>query len=135
MAVGWTTGAAAMAALAMASGAAQAAPAGSASHPIVVKMARGSDSARLAGVLRRGRDCCAYVFKARAGQRLIWRISGPATRQVITYPDGHTDGPGLPNPLPLPADGAYRFSVRPNLMADGAYGRFVLWLKIPPPGR
>jgi hypothetical protein len=135
MAMGWTMGAAAVAVMATASGVAQAAPAGSERYPIVVKMTRGSDSVRLTGVLRQGRDCCAYVFKAHAGQRLIWRLSGPATRQVITYPDGHTDGPGLPNPLPLPANGAYRLSVRPNLMADGAYGRFTLRLKIPPVGR
>jgi len=120
-------------ALALALGAgAQAAPAGSATRPIVVKMKRGTDNVRLTGVLRPNRDCCAYVFKAHAGQRLVWRVSGPATRQVITFPDGHTDGPGLPNPLALPADGAYQFSVRPNLMADGAYGRFTLWLRIPP---
>jgi hypothetical protein len=105
---------------------------GSQHDPIVVRMKRGAATVVLTGVLRRNRDCCAYRFKASAGQLLKWKLAGPATRQTIAYPDGHTDGPGLPNPLPLPADGAYLFSVRPNLMADGAFGRFRLQLTIPP---
>jgi len=104
-------------------GAANARP-GADNDPIVVRMKRGTDSVTLTGRLTRTGDCCSFVFKAHAGQALTWRITGPATRQTITYPDGHTDGPGLANPLPLPAEGAYVLTVHPNLMADGAFGRF-----------
>ena len=108
------------------------AQAGSAARPIAVRMKRGTDSVRLTGILRQSRDCCAYRIKARAGQSLIWRESGAAVRVTMRYPDGHIDGPGLPNTILLPMDGAYMFSVRPNLMADGGFGAFVLNLKIPP---
>ena len=118
--------------LALMAGQAVAAAPGSANNPIVVRMKRGSDSVRLAGVLRQNRDCCSYRFKARAGQTLNWSVSGPAIRVTMTYPDGHIDGPGLPAAIPLPADGAYVFRVSPNLMADGAFGRFVLKFRIPP---
>lgn len=118
--------------LALTAGQAVAAALGSEANPIVVRMKRGSDSVRLTGVLRQNRDCCSYRLKARAGQTLNWRVIGPAIRVTMTYPDGHIDGPGLPPAIPLPADGAYVFRVSPNLMADGAYGRFVLRLKIPP---
>lgn len=114
-----------------AAGEAFAAAPGSQANPIAVRMRRGADSVRLAGVLRQNRDCCSYRFKARAGQTLNWTVMGPAIRVTMTYPDGHTDGPGLPAAIPLPADGAYVFRVSPNLMADGAFGRFVLRLRIP----
>ena len=118
--------------LALAAGQAVAAAPGPVNHPIVVRMKRGSDSVRLAGVLRQNRDCCSYRFKARAGQTLNWSVSGPAIRVTMTYPDGRIDGPGLPAAIPLPADGAYVFRVSPNLMADGAFGRFVMKFRIPP---
>ena len=105
---------------------------GSKAHPIVIKMKRGTDSVRLTGVLRQNGACCTYAFKANAGQKMFWSITGPATRQTIGYPDGHVDGPGLPNPLPLPVSGLYSFSVSPDLMADGAFGRYVLKIRIPP---
>jgi hypothetical protein len=105
---------------------------GNAADPIVIKMNRGTDSVRLVGVLRQNAACCTYAFKASAGQQMFWSVTGAATRQTIGYPDGHTDGPGLPSPLPLPASGLYSFSVSPNLMADGAYGRYVLKVRIPP---
>jgi hypothetical protein len=122
---------AAAAVLALAATSASAQP-GSAAHPIVIKMKRGTDSITLTGVMRQNVDCCTYVFKAAAGQRMVWSISGAVTRQVVTYPDGHVDGPGIPSPLPLPASGAYSFSVSPDLMADGAFGRYVLKIRIPP---
>jgi hypothetical protein len=105
---------------------------GSANDPIVVRMKRGTDSIRLTGVLRQNRDCCAYAIRARAGQVLQWTLDGPATRQTITDPAGNTDGPGVPSAIPLAMDGVYIFTVRPNLMADGAFGRFTLRLTIPP---
>jgi hypothetical protein len=120
-------------ALVLFAGQAEARP-GSAADPIVVRMKRGADTIRLAGDLRQNRDCCAYLIKARAGQTLHWRLTGPAIRVTMRYPDGHIDGPGLPDAVPLPADGAYLFTVSPDLMADGAFGRFVLNLRIPPAG-
>lgn len=102
-------------------------------NPIVVKMKRGTDSITLTGRLRQGQDCCAYKIVAHAGQTLRWSQRGLATRETITGPDGQSDGPGLPDAIPLTADGAYIFTVHPNLMADGAYGRFTLKLTIPPP--
>jgi hypothetical protein len=111
---------------------ASAAQPGSPSDPIPVHMKRGTYAVRLTGALRAGKDCCAYVFKAHAGQTLRWRFSGPAARMTITSPSGDTDGPGLPSDIPLQSDGAYVLTVHPNLMADGAYGRYTLTLSIPP---
>jgi hypothetical protein len=121
----------AMAVLALTASSAAAQP-GNAANPIYIKMKRGTDSVRITGDLRQNVACCTYVFKAAAGQRLIWSIDGPASRQTITYPDGHTDGPGLPNPIPLPQSGAYVFAVSPDLMAEGAFGHFVLKIRVPP---
>jgi hypothetical protein len=50
----------------------------------------------------------------------------------IAYPDGDGINPGLPNPVTLPQTGRYVLTVSPNLMADGAFGRFTLTLRIPP---
>jgi hypothetical protein len=108
---------------------------GSDAQPYAVHMRRGADSVRLTGVLRQGRECCAYRFEARAGQTLHWRVAGPAIRVTILYPDGQADGPGLPQAIRLPQTGAYVFTLSPNTMADGAFGRFVLWLRIPPADR
>jgi hypothetical protein len=105
---------------------------GNAAMPIVLKMKRGTDTMTVHGVLRQNVACCTYVFKAKAGQKLHWTESGAVVRMVITYPDGHADGPGLPDPLPLPAAGAYTLAVSPDLMADGAFGPFTLKLRIPP---
>ena len=123
---------AAVAALLLAAAPAGAQP-GSERWPIPVHFQRGGDSIRLTGVLRQNRQCCAYRFAAQAGQVLYWRITGPAVRTVIRYPDGQADGPGLPQAIQLPQTGTYVFTVSPNLMADGAFGRFTLWLRIPPP--
>jgi hypothetical protein len=112
-------------------GAASAQP-GSANQPYVIRMRRGTDEVALMGVLVQNRDCCVYRFVAHAGQTLNWRLTGPAVRIVLTYPDGHVDGPGVPNSVPLPMTGTYLFSVSPNLMADGAFGRYHLWMRIPP---
>ena len=122
---------AALAALALTASAAAAQP-GSPSQPIPLKMQRGTDVVVVRGVLRQNVDCCAYVFKAAAGQQLHWSESGAAARLVIAYPDGHADGPDFANPLPLPATGAYTLTVSPDLMANGAFGRFTLKLRIPP---
>ena len=108
---------------------------GSDDDPIPVHFPRGSDTIRLAGVLKQDVQCCAYRFKAHAGQTLHWRFTGPAFRAVIAYPNGEIDGPGIPNAIRLPTDGAYVLTFSPNLMADGAFGRFRLTLTIPPSAR
>ncbi len=112
-------------------GAAVAAP-GSTTDPIVLHMKRGTDTIRVDGVLRQNVDCCIYQFGAHAGQRLTVRETGAAARLLLTYPDGHVDGPGLEDRTVLPADGIYLLTVSPDTMADGAYGRFTLRITIPP---
>ena len=105
---------------------------GDAAMPIVLKMRPGTDRIDVRGVMKHNAACCAYVFKARAGQKLYWSETGAAVRMVVTYPDGTADGPGLPNPLPLRQTGAYTLAISPDLMADGAFGPFRLNLRIPP---
>ena len=105
---------------------------GDAGHPIALKMRRGTESITVRGVLRQNVDCCAYTFKAHAGQALHWSESGATARIGLAYPNGDGINPGLPNPTPLPQDGAYVFTVSPDLMADGAFGRFTLKIRIPP---
>jgi hypothetical protein len=106
---------------------------GSAAMPIEIKMKRGTDRITVRGdLVQNGPACCTYVFKVRAGQRLYWSESGAAVRMVITYPDGNADGPGLPNPQPLPQGGVYTLAISPDLMAEGAFGPYVLRLRIPP---
>jgi hypothetical protein len=100
--------------------------------PIPLKMALGSDSITVHGVLSQKTDCCTYTFKAEAGQQLYWRETGAATRLTITNPAGETDGPNFESPTTLPASGVYTLSVSPDTMADHAYGRFTLTLRIPP---
>jgi len=111
--------------------AAVAAP-GSAADPIELKMQVGTDIITVHGVLRQNLDCCAYTFKAAAGQKLYYKVSGAVTRLVITSPDGDSDGPNFESPKTLPQAGAYTLSVSPDTMADGAYGPFTLTLTIPP---
>ena len=111
-------------------GEASACQAGARNCPFNVRMARGTNTIALRGVTAPNRDCCSYRFWARGGQTLYWRFSGPATRMVISYPNGEADGPGIPETLPLPASGFYVFDVHPNLMAEGAYGPFHLTLTI-----
>ena len=113
----------------MVTGVAEAAT-GSGGDPIVVHMRRGTDRIRLRGVLKESVDCCTYKFDARKGQHLTAGVSGAATRLTITYPNGDGDGPGLPSNMEVPETGTYLLSVSPNLMADGAYGRFTLYLAI-----
>jgi len=103
--------------------------------PIELKMKPGTDSMTVLGELAQDKACCTYVFKAAAGQKLYWRETGAVVRLVITYPDGHAEGPGFANPLPLPSSGVYTLAVGPDTMANHAYGRFTLKLRIPPAKR
>jgi hypothetical protein len=100
---------------------------------IPLKMKRGTDTIVVRGVLRQNADCCAYRFKAEAGQKLYWTETGAAARMGIAYPDGGGVDPGLPSPAELPQSGTYMLLVSPDLMAEGAFGRFTLRLRIPPP--
>jgi hypothetical protein len=122
---------AAIAALVLATSPAAAQP--DASHAIQLKMKRGTDTIVIRGVLRQNADCCAYSFKAQAGQKLYWTETGAATRMGIAYPDGGGVDPGLPSPADLPQSGTYTLLVSPDLMAEGAFGPFTLKLRIPPP--
>ena len=97
---------------------------------VQVHMRRGTDSISYSGRLTQARPGCDYHFKARAGQTLTWSVTGPATRQVISYPDGNGDGPGIPQRIPLQQTGEYVFSVSADLMAEGAFGRYKLRLTI-----
>jgi hypothetical protein len=119
----------------LASAAGATAQPGSSSNPIPLKMKRGTDTIVVRGVLRQNVDCCAYVFKAAAGQQLHWTESGAVARMGIEQPDGQIIDPGLPNPADLPLTGTYKLLVTPDLMAEGAFGPFALRLRIPPPGR
>ncbi|HXQ16384.1 MAG TPA: hypothetical protein VN814_17330 [Caulobacteraceae bacterium] len=105
---------------------------GDADHPIALKMKRGTDSIVVHGVLRQNVDCCAYTFKAHAGQQLHWSETGAVARVGIAYPDGDGINPGLPNPADLPQDGRYVLTLSPDLMAEGAFGPFTLKVRIPP---
>jgi hypothetical protein len=128
-----TTAFAALAAFLLAAAPAIAQP-GSEASPISVHFRRGGDAIRFTGVLRQGQQCCSYRFNAEAGQVLNWRETGATIRVVMKYPDGHIDGPGLPQAIALPQTGTYVFTISPNLMADGAFGPFTLRLQIPPLG-
>lgn len=103
---------------------------GSSDCPIEIHMARGTDTIVLTGDTSKNPDCCDYVFRARAGQKLFYWIDGANLRTVIVYPNGDADGPGLPNPIPLPQSGRYRFGVHAHQMAEGGYGPFRLTLTI-----
>ena len=81
-------------------------------------MQRGTDTIVVRGVLRQNVDCCTYVFKAQAGQSLYWSQTGAAARLLISYPDGHVDGPGLRQPTAVAADRRLHALVSPDLMAE-----------------
>ena len=123
---------AALTAVAVLAATGAAAQPGSDATPYAVHFRRGTDQVQFSGVMRQNRECCSYRFEARAGQVLQWRETGAVVRVVMAYPDGHSDGPGLPNSIALPQTGFYVFTISPNLMADGGFGRFSLRLRIPP---
>ncbi len=126
----WKTALTAVGMLALAT-AASARP-GDNDHPIELKMQRGTDSIVVHGVLSQKFECCSYTFKAHAGQQLHWSETGAVARVGIAYPNGDGINPGLPNPADLPQDGAYVITLSPDQMAEGAYGRFTLRVRIPP---
>jgi hypothetical protein len=93
-------------------------------------MRRGTDTMVFRGRLTPQHSGYTYRFKARAGQVLTWRLLGPATRQVIGYPNGDADGPGIPDRIELKQTGVYTFTVSANLMAEGGFGPFTLTITI-----
>jgi hypothetical protein len=103
---------------------------GDAADPISIKMALGTDAVTIRGVLSQKTACCAYTFKAHAGQQLHISESGAVVRMTLTAPDGTAID--VVDPTPLPQSGAYTLSVSPNQAAEGAFGRFKLKLRIPP---
>ncbi|MCB1499346.1 MAG: hypothetical protein KDK07_06090 [Bauldia sp.] len=116
--------AAAALASALGPGAALACDAGAEACPIPVEMKPGTDTITLVHELKQNVECCYYSLAARAGQTLTWSFQGPDARSLITYPDGSSDGPGIPNSIPLKATGTYILGFTPDLMADNAYGPF-----------
>jgi hypothetical protein len=98
--------------------------------PIRIRFRPGTDRVTVFGRLTRHRSRVSYAFRARARQTLTWTFRGPAIRTVIRYPNGDTDGPGLPHRIRLPRSGTYVFTVSSNLMADGIFGPFRLTLRI-----
>jgi hypothetical protein len=85
-----------------------------------------ADHAEVSGVLSPKRRSRSYAFTATASARLQWVMSGPAVRTVLSYPDGNSDGPGLPSVIALPMPGRYVFTVSSNTMAEHIYGTFQL---------
>jgi hypothetical protein len=100
--------------------------------PIPLKMALGSDSITVKGVLSEKSDCCSYTFKAAAGQKLYVTETGVG-HVLLVFPGGDTAGP-YPGEFTetLPATGTYKVDVNSNPKFQPEYGRFTLTLRIPP---
>jgi len=111
-------------AVTLATGAALACDPGAEACPLPVEMKAGTDTVTLVHELRQNVECCYYSLAARAGQTLTWGFDGPNVRSLITYPDGSTDGPGIPNSIPLPTTGTYVLGFTADTMAGDAYGPF-----------
>jgi hypothetical protein len=98
--------------------------------PIPVHMKPGTDTITLTNTLKQNVDCCYYSLEARSGQTLTWDFSGPDERSLITYPDGNSDGPGIPNSIPLKTTGTYVLGFVGDTMSDNAFGPFQLTVTI-----
>jgi hypothetical protein len=104
--------------------------AGSDGCPIRLHLLTGSNRIFVRGRLTPDRSRYSYVFRARAGQKLTWTFNGPTVRTLIRYPTGGSDGPGLPDEIPLPSTGIYVFTASSNTMAENIFGPFQLTLRI-----
>jgi hypothetical protein len=104
--------------------------AGSDGCPIRLHLRTGSNRISVHGRLTPDRSRYSYLFRARAGQQLTWTFNGPTVRTLIRYPTGGSDGPGLPNEIPLPSTGIYVFTVSSNTMAENIFGPVQLTLRI-----
>jgi hypothetical protein len=98
--------------------------------PIWLSLHPGSTGITVRERLTPNRSRYSYAFGARAGQKLTWAFSGPAVRTLLRYPTGDSDGPGLPNIIPLPLAGTYVFTISSNTMAEDIFGPFELTLHI-----
>ncbi|MCI2238036.1 hypothetical protein MO973_38265 [Paenibacillus sp. TRM 82003] len=132
------TGAAPAAAAPASAAAASAAavPTGAAAAPAAIRFAPGATSAGVSGHLAAGgRE--SYVFRARAGQSALVRLTGsdPSTRFTLVAPDGsplHTQATEAQDRVvvPLPADGTYVLDVLTTSATD-----YTLDLALPVPIR
>jgi hypothetical protein len=104
--------------------------AGSDGCPIWLRLRPGSVGITVRERLTPKRSRYSYAFRARAGQKLTWAFSGPTVRTLLRYPTGSTNGPGLPDIIPLPSSGTYVFTISSNTMAEDIFGPFELTLRI-----
>ena len=104
--------------------------AGSDGCPIRLHLRTRSDRITVHGRLTPDRSRYSYVFKARAGQKLTWTFNGPTVHTLMRYPTGESDGPSLPDVIPLPSTGIYVFTVSSNTMAEDIFGPFQLTFQI-----
>jgi len=104
--------------------------AGSDGCPIWLRLRPGSVGITVHERLTPNRSRYSYAFRARAGQKLTWAFSGPMVRTLLRYPTGGSDGPGLPDIVPLPSSGIYVFTISSNTMAEDIVGPFKLTLRI-----
>jgi hypothetical protein len=116
----------------LAAGLSLAAQAAAASPPIPLKMALGSDSITVKGVLSAKTDCCTYTFKAAAGQTLYVTETG-AGHVLVAFPNGDAAGP-YPGEWTekLQQTGTYTVEVNSNPKFPPDTGPFTLTLRIPP---
>jgi hypothetical protein len=102
--------------------------------PMVLKMQPGAVSVTESGDLTQNRPTVAFRFEARAGQTVVVHVSGPATKGQLPLSGPISEDAGgefnQETPFKLPASGIYTFTVYANMMADGAFGRFILTLTI-----
>ncbi len=98
--------------------------------PIDIRIKSDGSPTVVAGRLSPRRPSFSYRFSAGENVSLGWTFKGPAVRVLLTGPDGDTQGPGLPDHLPLEKNGPYVFSVASNTMADNIYGKFRLSLSL-----
>jgi|SRR5215831_3312556 len=103
---------------------------GSDGCPMWLRLRPGSVGITVRDRLTPTRSRYSYAFRARAGQKLTWAFSGPAVRTLLQYPTGGSDGPGLPDIIPLPSSGTYVFTISANTMAEDIVGSFKLTLRI-----
>jgi hypothetical protein len=104
--------------------------AGSGGCPIRIHFRSNSNQITLREQLTPRKRSYSYAFRARAGQKLSWTLEGPTVRTTIQYPNGGSDGPGLPSEIGLSRTGRYVFTISSNPMAEGIYGPFHLMLRI-----
>jgi len=97
-------------------------------------MQPGAVSVTESGDLTQSRPTVAFRFEARAGQTVVVHVSGPATKGQLPLSGPISEDAGgdfyQDTPFKLPASGVYTFTVYANMMADGAFGRFMLTLTI-----